>query len=278
MLQCAFNPLRPLLCLRSPTNALLVTFNGLSLAAQFCMNNTMPISFHEVYGMSETTIGLVFCAGGFGSIVGSIVGGRYSDYVMRRWLVKHELRRQRELRDREAMFGAGHGSRPSSSNGSTPVKEITEKDVVIDVTMRAPPEIRLRSVWLGVFLLPLGLMLFGWSIQNRLALGSAVVGIFFVGFGMMMVYSSTTTALVDANSQNNMATSAVACNSLARGVTGAIGGFTALPLLGAMGSGWLYTFWALMTLLGSIGLVVLLVKAKTWREQEAVAEKVVDRV
>ncbi|KAF9184113.1 hypothetical protein BGZ51_003551 [Haplosporangium sp. Z 767] len=265
-----FNPLRPFLCLRQPTNALLVGFNALSLGAQFCMSNTMPISFSEIYHLNETTIGLCFCAGGFGSVLGSLLGGRYSDYVMRRWLIKQELKRQRDQKDRDAAFGR------VNSNGNGAGVDAKDAGPVVDVAMRAPPEIRLRSVWFGVFILPLGLLLFGWSIQKEQHLAAPLVGIFLVGFGMMLVYASTTTALVDANSENNKAAAAVACNSFARGVTGAIGGFTALPMLNAMGNGWLYTFWAFMTIVGSAGLVVMVVKAKSWREKAA--EKALERV
>ncbi|KAF9208613.1 hypothetical protein BGZ49_008273 [Haplosporangium sp. Z 27] len=260
-----FNPLRPLLCLRQPTNALLVTFNALALGSQFCMNNTLPISFGNNYNLSESIIGVCFCAGGLGSVMGSLIGGRYSDYVMRRWLIKQELKRQRDEKDRQAAFG-------------DTTAEVNENDVsqVIDIAMRAPPEVRLQSVWVGVFALPLGLMLFGWSVQTDLPLPVPLVAIFLVGFGMMMVFSSATTALVDANSDNNMATSAVACNSFARGVVGAIGGFTALPLQSAMGSGWLYTLWAILTIFGAFGLVLMVLKAKSWREK-AIA-KALDKV
>lgn len=129
-----FNPLRPLLCLRKPTNALLVGFNALALGAQFSMNNTLPISFHDIYHLSESTIGLCFCAGGLGSVVGSVLGGRYSDYVMRQWLIKQELKRRRDQKDREAAFG-----------GSA-VTALSEEDevVVVDVSVRAPPEVRLQ--------------------------------------------------------------------------------------------------------------------------------------
>jgi len=274
-----FNPLRPLLCLLQPTNALLVTFNALSLAAQLSMNNTLPISFHDIYHLTESEIGACFCVAGLGSVMGSLIGGRYSDYVMRKWLIKEQLKRQRDQRDREAAFGRTNSDSNEAATTTTTTmdKVLNEKTVVLDVTMRAPPEVRLRSVWLGVFFLPFGLMLFGWSVQNQLPLAAPLVGIFFIGFGMMMVFASTTTALVDANSDNNMATSAVACNSFARGLTGALGGFTALPMLSTMGSGWLYTFWALMTLVGSSGLVLMVMKAKSWRAKAA-ADKTLNRV
>ncbi|KAG0338872.1 hypothetical protein BG000_003266 [Podila horticola] len=254
-----FNPLRPLLILLQPTNALLVGFNALALAAQFCMNNTLPITFHDLYNLNETMVGLCFCAGGLGSALGSVIGGRYSDYVMRRWLIKQELRRQRDLLDREAAF-----------KGTT-VEKMSKSEILasVDISMRAPPEVRLQSVWLGVFALPFGLMLYGWSVNNGLHLAYPLLGIFLSGFGMMMVLTSATTALIDANSDGNMATSAVACNSFARGVMGAVGGFTALPLLDAMGNGWLYTFWAAMTLVGASGLLLMVLRAPAWRRKAA---------
>ncbi|KAF9902903.1 hypothetical protein EC991_004375 [Linnemannia zychae] len=258
-----FNPLRPFICMRKPINALLITFNALSLGAQFCMNNTLPISFDQVYHLGVSQIGLCFCAGGLGSVCGSLIGGRYSDYVIRRWLIKQELKKKRDQKDRAAVFGRDE-------------VELEASEIAIDVTAQTPPEIRLQSVWLGVFLLPLGLMLYGWSVQKGLPLACALVGIFLVGFGMMMVYSSTTTTIVDANSEGNMATSAVACNSFARGVLGGIAGFLALPMEDGMGSGWLYTFWAIMTVVGSAGLVVLMVRAPIWRQKAA--DKALNRV
>lgn len=264
-----FNPLRPLLCLLQPTNALLVGFNALALAAQFCMNNTLPITFNSLYNLNETMVGLCFCAGGLGSALGSIIGGRYSDYVMRRWLIKQELKRQRDLLDREAAFKGIEAEAP---------KKMSKSEILasVDISMRAPPEVRLQSVWLGVAALPFGLMLYGWSVNNGLHLAYPLLGIFLSGFGMMMVLTSATTALIDANSDGNMATSAVACNSFARGVMGAVGGFTALPLLSALGNGWLYTFWAAMTLVGASGLLLMVLRAPTWRRKAA--EKALNKV
>ncbi|KAG0073528.1 hypothetical protein BGZ92_003823, partial [Podila epicladia] len=252
-----------------PTNALLVGFNALALGAQFCMNNTLPITFHDLYNMNETMIGLCFCAGGLGSALGSVLGGRYSDYVMRRWLIKQELKRQRDLLDREAAFRGTAAEAPKKLSKS-------EALASVDISMRAPPEVRLQSVWLGVFALPFGLMLYGWSVNSELHLAYPLLGIFLSGFGMMMVLTSATTALIDANSDGNMATSAVACNSFARGVMGAMGGFTALPLLDAMGNGWLYTFWAAMTLVGAAGLLLMVMRAPAWRRKAA--EKALNKV
>ncbi|KAF9973544.1 hypothetical protein BGZ73_003207 [Actinomortierella ambigua] len=268
-----FNPLRPLTCLRSPTNLILVGFNALALGAQFCMNNTLPISFHELYHFSESKIGLCMMAGGVGSAMGSLIGGRYSDFVLRRWLIRREVKRLRaELAassSPSSSADAHHANAGAAAAAAAAVPEIDEKTVArtVNVKMGAPPEVRLRSVWPGVITLPLGLLLFGWSLESNLSVSGPIVGIFLVGFGMMMVFSSATTALVDSNAENNMATSAVACNSFARGLTGAVGGFIALPLLDAIGNGWLYTMWAILTIFGSFGLLLMLLRAETWRQR-----------
>lgn len=126
-----FNPLRPLVCMKKPINALLITFNALSLGAQFCMNNTLPISFHDVYNLSESTIGLCFCAGGLGSVCGSLIGGRYSDYVIRKWLLKQELKKKRDAMDRAAVFGKDE-------------IKLDASEKVFDVSVQTPPEVRLQ--------------------------------------------------------------------------------------------------------------------------------------
>ncbi|KAF9158961.1 hypothetical protein DFQ26_007045 [Actinomortierella ambigua] len=276
-----FNPLRPLTCLRSPTNLILVGFNALALGAQFCMNNTLPISFDELYHFDESQIGLCMMAGGVGSALGSLIGGRYSDFVLRRWLIRREVKRlQMEQQVAAPAAAAGAGAAIDAGPGAKmTMLKIDEKTVAktVNVKMAAPPEVRLRSVWPGVITLPLGLLLYGWSLNNKLPVSAPIVGIFFVGFGMMMVFSSATTALVDSNADNNMATSAVACNSFARGLTGAVGGFIALPLLGAIGNGWLYTMWAILTVFGSLGLLLMLLRAETWR-QRALEKKKLDVV
>ncbi|KAG0268888.1 hypothetical protein BGZ95_002272, partial [Linnemannia exigua] len=62
----------------------------------------------------------------------------------------------------------------------------------------------------------------------------------------------------------------------ARGVLGGIAGFLALPIESAMGLGWLYTIWASTTVVGSTGLVVLIVKAPVCCHRAA--DKVLNRV
>ncbi|KAG0238124.1 hypothetical protein BGW42_007115 [Actinomortierella wolfii] len=98
--------------------------------------------------------------------------------------------------------------------------------------------------------------MYGWAVERGAPIAIPLLGCFFAGFGMMMVMSSTTTVLVDANAENNMAAAAVSCSSCMRGIVGAIGGILSLPMMNAMGNGWLYTLWAAITTLGFFGVVI----------------------
>lgn len=44
----------------------------------------IPELFIRIYGFSTGSVGLVFLAGGLGNLMGSLIGGRYSDIILRR--------------------------------------------------------------------------------------------------------------------------------------------------------------------------------------------------
>ncbi|KAG0270450.1 hypothetical protein DFQ27_006662 [Actinomortierella ambigua] len=257
-----FNPFRPLLCLRHRVNFLAVVFNALGLGGQICLLNTMPISFGTQYHLSEAKIGMSMISLGVGLALGSVIGGRYCDFVVRRWLLQQEKKRNLELMEERRMKSRAAEMRNAAqeqqqqqqqpqeeerwaksdeheqSGGSImevahvdqieEEKEVNEDEEIIQskvtVATRAPPEIRLRS---------------------------------------------TTTVLVDSNADKNMAAAAVSCSSFVRGIVGALGGVLALPMMNAMGNGWLYTFWACVALFGFSAIVLLIVRAESWPTHDA---------
>ncbi|GAA93814.1 uncharacterized protein L969DRAFT_70268 [Mixia osmundae IAM 14324] len=71
--------------MRRPSNAIALIFSGLLFGAQYSLSYTAAKSFSAApYSLSAIQIGLVLLAFGVGNIVGSVGGGRYSDYVLRR--------------------------------------------------------------------------------------------------------------------------------------------------------------------------------------------------
>ncbi|KAF9974520.1 hypothetical protein BGZ73_002078 [Actinomortierella ambigua] len=306
-----FNPLRPLVCLRHRINFLAVMYNALGFGGQICMLSTMPISFSQSYGLSESKIGMAMMSLGIGLGLGSVLGGRYSDYVVRRWLLRQEKKKEKEKEEEEMRRTVMKektrtASRPSLEQAATTApqdghrttlslsleqenngdsnsegRERTEDEVTgekneqertfqskVTVRTKAPPEVRLQSTWIGAFILPTGFLIYGWSIQKGAPLVAPLIGSFLTGFGMMMVMSSTATVLVDANADKNMAAAAVSCNSFVRGITGAVGGVVALPMMNAMGNGWLYTFWASVVAVGFGGIAIIIFRVEAWRQRK----------
>ncbi|WVR06869.1 hypothetical protein IAU60_003905 [Kwoniella sp. DSM 27419] len=71
--------------LKRPTNMLVLTASGLLYAAQYTVVYTASITLGNApYNYDSLKIGLVLLAFGVGNIGASIIGGRYSDVVLRR--------------------------------------------------------------------------------------------------------------------------------------------------------------------------------------------------
>ncbi|CED82859.1 Synaptic vesicle transporter SVOP and related transporters (major facilitator superfamily) [Phaffia rhodozyma] len=94
------NPLLPALAiLKCPSNLLTVISSGIIFAAQYSISFTAAVTFAESpYNYNALKIGLVLVAFGGGNIIGSVAGGRYSDYVLARLMKKNGGVREPEMR------------------------------------------------------------------------------------------------------------------------------------------------------------------------------------
>ncbi|GAA5955281.1 hypothetical protein JCM21900_003032 [Sporobolomyces salmonicolor] len=81
----------------------------------------------------------------------------------------------------------------------------------------------------------------------------------------MVIYASTLAYVVDANPGRS--TSAVAVNSLFRGVLACVASQVAEPILDKVHSGAFYTGWAVILAFGELALVLVSIKGKPWRER-----------
>ncbi|WVQ81733.1 hypothetical protein IAT38_003858 [Cryptococcus sp. DSM 104549] len=80
------NPLPPMVgILKRPTNLIILMASALMFSAQYTIVYTASITLGDApYNYNSLNIGLVVLAFGVGNITGSIVGGRYSDTMLRR--------------------------------------------------------------------------------------------------------------------------------------------------------------------------------------------------
>ncbi|EMD39683.1 hypothetical protein CERSUDRAFT_111994 [Gelatoporia subvermispora B] len=84
------NPVGPLIhVLRRLNNIAILTASGLLYAFGYSILYTCSRTLANEYGYDALKIGLVLLAYGAGSLVGSIVGGRYSDHVFRQLKAKN---------------------------------------------------------------------------------------------------------------------------------------------------------------------------------------------
>ncbi len=123
------------------------------------------------------------------------------------------------------------------------------------------PEYRLPPMLPGAILLPVGFFLYGWSAQEGVFWFVPILGTAIVGIGIMAVFMSISTYLVDAFTIH--AASALAANTVLRSVVGAV-----LPLAGPamysrLGLGWGNSVLAFIAI-ALIPIPLLLMKYGEW--------------
>ncbi|KAH9912334.1 MFS general substrate transporter [Epithele typhae] len=93
------NPAKPiLLVLRRMNNLTTHVASGLIYGLGYSLSYTCSRTLAEKYGYNALQIGLVLLTFGVGSLMGSILGGRYSDRVLRKLVAKNGGERNAEMR------------------------------------------------------------------------------------------------------------------------------------------------------------------------------------
>ncbi|KAF1736509.1 MFS antiporter QDR3 [Beauveria bassiana] len=189
------------------------------------------------YSYPELTVGLLYIPSGLGYIVGSLVGGRWLDYIMAREAVK--------------------------------ANRYNDKGKLVYL-----PEDRLReNAWMAVTVYPCGLLLFGWTINYGVMWLAPAAGAFVFGITSMLVFSAATTMLTEFIRKKSSA--GVAVNNFVRNLLSCIGTVVAAPWLNAVGPGWVFTATALFCMVISYICVFLLQRnGPKWRKvmEKALAE------
>ncbi|KGQ11956.1 Quinidine resistance protein 3 [Beauveria bassiana D1-5] len=202
------------------------------------MNITVQQQFAKPpYSYPELTVGLLYIPSGLGYIVGSLVGGRWLDYIMAREAVK--------------------------------ANRYNDKGKLVYL-----PEDRLReNAWMAVTVYPCGLLLFGWTINYGVMWLAPAAGAFVFGITSMLVFSAATTMLTEFIRKKSSA--GVAVNNFVRNLLSCIGTVVAAPWLNAVGPGWVFTATALFCMVISYICVFLLQRnGPKWRKvmEKALAE------
>ncbi|KAH6663798.1 major facilitator superfamily domain-containing protein [Halenospora varia] len=184
-------PLKMLICY--PIVTVMCTYVAILYGILYLLFATYSFVFREVYGFSTSAAGLVFIAGGAGTLLGLLYVGYLSD---------------RTLKKRAA---AG--------------KTITPED-------RLPLIITIP----GSLAFPIGLFVYGWSVEEHAHWIIPQIGTAITGFGSILIFIGIQTYLVDAFVE--YAASVIGANAVLRGTAGALIPLAGLNMYDALGWGW----------------------------------------
>jgi MFS family permease len=98
------------------------------------------------------------------------------------------------------------------------------------------PEYRIPPTLLAGCLIPIGLFIYGWTVQYRIQWAVPLLGVVLAGMGICIINISTNLYLVDAFTV--YAASALAASAVLRSIFGATFPLFALQMYDALGLGW----------------------------------------
>ncbi|CAE6531611.1 unnamed protein product [Rhizoctonia solani] len=117
------------------------------------------------------------------------------------------------------------------------------------------PEARLDSAWFGVPFMPIGLLIFGWTLHTHQKCLIPLVGGFIFGIGFML--GTGTCMAYFADVIPGQSASVVACFNLCRNVAAALSAALAAPAINNIGQGWYFTIMATLVSLMSLNLLAV---------------------
>ncbi|KAI5289042.1 hypothetical protein KEM54_004498 [Ascosphaera aggregata] len=224
-----FGPLTVITYLQFAPVLLTIIWASITYGSLYVLNVSLEYTFgRNPYNFSEVIIGLLYIPNSVGYILTSILGGKWMDYIMAR-----EARRANRY----------------DENGKLIYR----------------PEDRMKeNAWIGAFVVPAAFIWYGWTAEKQVFWFPVILANFFFGVGSMTVFSMATTMLTEFMPKR--ASSGVALNNFVRNILSCVGTIVGVPLINAMGNGWLFTMIALLALITGV-IVILSMKqfGRTWR-------------
>ncbi|CAO3591619.1 unnamed protein product [Absidia cylindrospora] len=104
---------------------------------------SLPHQVTTQYGFSSATIGLAYLPNGIGNAVGALISGAASD-----WLVNRQHQKQHE----------------NEANDSYELLSSSRK--------------RLPMIWIGILLIVMGNLIYGWCVQYQVTVALSMLGLF----------------------------------------------------------------------------------------------------
>ncbi|KAK4121615.1 MFS general substrate transporter [Parathielavia appendiculata] len=230
------NPLNALRVVFEKDLALLLFYNTMIYLVFILIAATLSTEFADIYHLTDLQVGLCYLPYGLGCCLAAVAQGYILDSNYRRIARKIgftiDYKRGDDLR-----------SFPIEKARLLPVYPILSAGIA-------------------------AVICYGWVLDAETNLAGPLVLLFVVGLCVTGSFGILNTLLVDLYPE--APATAVAANNLVRCLFGAAGTAFIESMLGAMGRGWTYTFWALVLVVFSPILWLLSVKGPRWREERRV--------
>ncbi|CZT01784.1 related to dityrosine transporter [Rhynchosporium agropyri] len=216
--RCIIDPLSVITYLRFPAVALTVYLASVTFGSLYVLNISIQKTFSESpYSFKTIIVGLLYIPNSVGYILASLIGGRWTDYIMHR----------------EARAAGRY-----DSSGRLDFR----------------PEDRMReNAWIAAVMFPGALVWYGWTAEKGTVWIVPMIANFFFGVGSMIIFGVVTTMLTEFMPKRS--SSGVAVNNFVRNIFSCVGGVVAEPLIKAIGDGWLFTGLGIICWISAFGVV-----------------------
>jgi len=216
--RCFIDPLSVLAFLRFPAVLITVYLASITFGTLYMLNISIQQTFSQKpYGYSVIILGLLYIPNSVGYVIASLVGGRWTDYIMHR----------------EARAAGRY-----DSHGKLVFR----------------PEDRMReNAYLAALIFPGALLWYGWTADKGIIWIVPMIANFFFGVGSMIIFGVATTMLTEFLPKRS--SSGVAVNNFIRNIFSCVGGVIAEPLINAIGNGWLFTGLGIICWISAFGVV-----------------------
>ncbi|KAG4417698.1 hypothetical protein IFR04_009137 [Cadophora malorum] len=216
--RCIIDPLSVLAYLRFPAVALTVYLASVTFGSLYILNISIQQTFSESpYDFTVIIIGLLYITNSLGYILASLIGGRWTDYIM-----------HREARAAGRYDASGR--------------------------LDFRPEDRMReNAWIAAVMFPGAMVWYGWTAEKGIIWIVPMIANFFFGVGSMIIFGVATTMLTEFLPKRS--SSGVAVNNFVRNIFSCVGGVVGEPLIKAIGNGWLFTGLGVICWISAFGVV-----------------------
>ena len=216
-------------------SAIILLYNGLFFTGMMVVTGALPTLYARVYGLNTLDTGLCYISLGMGSLAATLTMGHVVDWNFRRHARSSNL---------------------TISKGKQQ-----------DLTNFPIERVRFQVVVPGHIIGTMGIIVFGWTLEYQTHLAWPEVALFLIGFGVSTAFNITNTLLIDLH-RDKPATATAAVNFV-RCLMSAGGAAAIIPMCNAMGTGWAFTFIALVYVVLLAAVFWIMAKGMTWRREAA---------